>query len=89
MALLLIAVTWMLLAGVVVALCRAASLGEDLDEPSRGEPAALADVLPDPVALAPRSSRPPVGPRRRLVPGHARAASFTKSSRRRAGLHRA
>jgi hypothetical protein len=88
MALLLIAVTWMLLAGIVVALCRAARLGDD-GERSRPERARVAAVAPRPPAVTVTDARPAPGRRRGAVPGRVGSTAFTKSSRRHAGLHRA
>lgn len=89
MALLLIAVTWMLLAAIVVGLCRAARLGEAAVQPPPSQavpwiaPAQGGAEAPVHDARIEASRRLGVGR------GHAQPGRFTKSSRRRAGLHRA
>jgi hypothetical protein len=88
MVLMSIALTWMLLAAIVVGLCRAARLGDSSREPAGGSgarPVAARTSAP----VVPQ--RPESGLRRRGRPlrgGDAHRA-FTKSLRRRVGLRRA
>ncbi len=88
MVLMSIAFAWVLLAAVVVGLCRAARLGDSSREPAGGSGE-------HPIAArtsAPVLSRPPKsGLRRRVGPlgGDDAHRAFTKSLRRRVGLRRA
>jgi hypothetical protein len=92
--LLIVVVAWILLAGIVVVLCRAAQLGEEVAAPGRSDAERPGD-RPRISGAAPRPTRHLVsvrdGPGRRpgRAPSHAGGAAFTKSLRRRAGLHRA
>ena len=89
MALLLIAVTWMLLAAIVVGLCRAARLGEAAVR--RPPTHAVSPIEPEPVGatVSVHDARIEASRRLGVARGPAQARRFTKSSRRRAGLHRA
>jgi hypothetical protein len=87
LALLLIALTWMLLAGIVVVLCRAARLGDASGEsPGAGGEQFRAVPASPPGAAESRLRRPG-----RPIPcaENSPTDAFTKSLRRRAGLHRA
>jgi hypothetical protein len=94
MPVLLTALVWMLLLGLVVGLCRAARLGDGVEHapsaaaraPVQGGRAAVGSS-----GLAHREDVARLRAKRRHAqqPGHRAGASFTKSLRRRAGLHRA
>jgi hypothetical protein len=82
-----IAIVWVLLAGFVCTLCRAARLGDA--EQRREQPARShlpKNALPG-TRLAAQHMR--IGRRPGNLPSNAGGAAFTKSLRRRAGLRRA
>jgi hypothetical protein len=89
-----IAIAWVLLAGFVCALCRAARLGDGsqhLQQPARGRlpKNALADGSRAMPGTRLAGERMRIGRRPGDLPSNAARAAFTKSLRRRAGLHRA
>ncbi len=90
MALLLIAVAWMLLAVTVVGLCRAARLGEDaIGQRPPSQVALPLEPAEGAATVTVRDARIEASRGLGTARGPARTGRFTKSSRRRAGLHRA
>jgi hypothetical protein len=89
MALLLIAVVWMLLAAIVVGLCRAARLGESTAAPPPAQAVRRIELAQGSAAAPLHDPRLEASRRLGGARGQGEAGPFTKSSRRRAGLHRA
>jgi hypothetical protein len=89
MALLLIAVVWILLAAIVVGLCRAARLGEKAAAPPPAQAVRRIELAQGGAAVPVHDPRLEASRRLGAARGHGETGRFTKSSRRRAGLHRA